>query len=87
LERRLEASVSAIHPSTGKEGLHIAIEALQQTWKAYLDAYGDVAADERERLPRQSVTDDVVFTGPNEEDKGFGKLVEHIERRNLISNL
>jgi hypothetical protein len=43
-------------------------------------------ADERERLLRQSVTDEVVFTGPNEEDKGFRKLLEHIERRNLISN-
>jgi hypothetical protein len=66
--------------------LHLTIEALQQIWKAYLNAYGDVAADERERLLRQSVTDDVVFTGPNEDDRGFGKLVEHIERRNLISN-
>ena len=54
------------------------IEALQQIWKAYLNAYGEVAADERERLLRQSVTDDVVFTGPNEDDQGFGKLVEHI---------
>lgn len=32
------------------------------------------------------MTDDVVFTGPNQDDNGFGKLVEHIERRNLISN-
>lgn len=54
------------------------IDPLQQISKAYLNAYGDVATAERERLLRQSVTDDVVFTGPNEDDQGFGKLVEHI---------
>jgi hypothetical protein len=54
------------------------IDALQQIWKAYRNAYGDVAADERQRLLRQSVTEDVVFTGPNEDDQGFGKLVGHI---------
>ena len=53
-------------------------EALQQLWKSYLDAYSDVPANERERLLRQSVTDDVVFTGPQENDKGFDKLVQHI---------
>jgi hypothetical protein len=53
-------------------------DKLQQLWKTYLDAYSDVPADERERLLRQSVSDDVVFTGPKEEDQGFDKLVEHI---------
>jgi hypothetical protein len=34
----------------------------EQLWKSYLDAYGPVEADERERLLRQSATDDFVFT-------------------------
>jgi hypothetical protein len=40
----------------------------------------DIPADERKRLLRQSVTDEVVFTGPKEDDQGFDKLVEHIEQ-------
>ena len=55
-------------------------DTLQQTWKAYLDAYADLAADERERLLRQSVADDVVFTNPTGEGQGFGNLVEHIKQ-------
>jgi hypothetical protein len=54
------------------------IDTLQQLFKSYLDAYADIAADERERLLRQSVTDDVEFTGPVEDSRGFGSLVEHI---------
>src|ERR1700675_2878382 len=54
------------------------VDTLQQLFRSYLDAYADIAADERERLLRQSVTDDVVFTGPNEDSQGFGSLVEHI---------
>jgi hypothetical protein len=53
-------------------------DSLQKIWNAYLNTYSDIAASERERLLRQSVTDDVVFTGPNEEGQGFGNLVEHI---------
>jgi len=53
-------------------------DTLQQLWKSCLDAYSDIPPDKRERLLRQSVTDDVVFTGPKEDDQGFGKLVEHI---------
>jgi len=53
-------------------------DTLQLLWKSYLDAYSDIPADERERLLRQSVTDDVVFSGPQEDDQGFGKLVEHV---------
>jgi hypothetical protein len=53
-------------------------DKLQQLWKCYLDAYSDIPADERERLLKQSVSDDVIFTGPREDDQGFDKLVEHI---------
>jgi hypothetical protein len=55
------------------------IETLQQLWTSYLDAFGDVTPAERERLLRQGVTDDIVFSNPTgEEGHGFGKLVEHV---------
>lgn len=56
------------------------IDTLQLLWKSYLDAYADIAPAERERLLRESVTDDVVFTSPALEGQGFGNLVEHIEQ-------
>jgi len=55
-------------------------DTLQQTYNSYLDAYNDIAVDERERLLRQSVAEDIVFTNPNAEGQGFGKLMEHIEQ-------
>ena len=54
------------------------IDTLRQLYNSYQDAYADIAAAERERLLRQSVTDDVVFTNPTGEGQGFGNLVEHI---------
>ena len=51
---------------------------LQQIWKTYQDAWADIAVDERERLLRQSVTDDVIFTAPPYEGQGLGNLLEHI---------
>ena len=53
-------------------------DTIQQLWKSYLDAYSDIREEERKRLLEQSVTYDVVFTGPQENDQGFDKLVEHI---------
>ena len=55
-------------------------ETLQQLWKTYQDAGADIAVDERERLLRQSVTDDVIFTAPPYEGQGLGNLVKHIEQ-------
>ena len=54
------------------------IDALHRLWKSYLDAYADITAAERARLLRQSVTDDVTFTSPTAEGRGFGDLVEHV---------
>ncbi len=54
-------------------------EHLQQLWKSYQDAWADVSSTERERLLRASVSEDVVFTSPNAEGRGFGKLIAHIE--------
>jgi hypothetical protein len=56
------------------------LETLQQIWKTYQDAWADIAADERERLLRQSVTDDVIFTAPPYEGQGLGNLVKHMEQ-------
>ena len=53
-------------------------DTLEQLWKSYLDAYADIAVAERERLLRQSVSDDIVFASPAQEGQGFGNLVEHI---------
>jgi hypothetical protein len=53
-------------------------QQLQENWSCYLDAYSDVPFDERWRLLRQSVTEDVVFTGPNEDGQGFDNLLAHI---------
>ena len=56
------------------------LETLQQIWKTYQDAWADIAVDERERLLRQSVTDDVIFTAPPYEGHGLGELVKHMEQ-------
>lgn len=55
-------------------------DTLQETYNSYLNAFSDVAIDERERLLRQSVTDDVAFMNPKGSSQGFGELVAHIEQ-------
>jgi hypothetical protein len=54
------------------------IESLEQIWKSYQGAWADIEIVERERLLRQSVANDVVFTSPLVEGKGFGNLIAHI---------
>ena len=54
-------------------------DVLQQLWKSYLDAFGDVPAAERERLLRRSVADDIVFSNPTgEESRGLESLIQHV---------
>ena len=53
---------------------------MEQVWKGYLDAYGNVSTEERKRLLRQSVSDDVVSANPAEESQGFDNLVAHVEQ-------
>ena len=55
-------------------------DAVEVIWKSYLEAYGDVAPEERKRLLRQSVSEDVVSSNPGEELSGFEGLVEHVEQ-------
>ena len=54
------------------------IQTVQQLWNAYQDAWADIALADRERLLRQSVTDDVVFTNPLTEGQGLSNLIQHI---------
>ena len=51
----------------------------EQRWNSYLAAYGPVTAGERERLLKQSVADDVVFTNPGGEGQTRAGLIAHIE--------
>jgi len=53
-------------------------DTLQQTWKTYQDAWADIAVAERERLLRQVVIRDIVFTSQAAEGQGFSNLVTHI---------
>jgi hypothetical protein len=53
---------------------------MEQVWKDYLDAYGNVSPEERKRLLRQSVSDDVVSANPAEESQGLDNLVAHVEQ-------
>ena len=54
-------------------------DTLRTQLDAYLKAYADIPATEREQLLRQSVTPDITFTNPNGEGRGFEALVKHIE--------
>jgi hypothetical protein len=55
-------------------------EAIEQIWSAYLQAYGNVSAEERKRLLQQSVSDDVVSQNPGEQTQGLEPLLAHIEQ-------
>jgi hypothetical protein len=56
-------------------------ESLEPRWKSYMDAYAAISAAERERLLRQSVAEDVVFSNPTgEEGHGIAKLVAHVSQ-------
>jgi hypothetical protein len=51
----------------------------EQHWNAYMAAFGPVETDERARLLKLSVGDDVVFTNPGGEGKTREGLIKHIE--------
>jgi len=55
-------------------------DAVEQIWKSYLEAYGNVSTEERKRLLRECLSDDVVSTNPGEESLGFEALVAHVEQ-------
>ncbi len=53
-------------------------ETLQSIWKSYQDAWADISLAERERLLRQSLTEDITFTDPGTQGQGFHNIMEHI---------
>jgi hypothetical protein len=55
-------------------------DAVEQVWKSYLEAYGNVSTEERKCLLRECVSDDVVSTNPGEETQGFESLVAHLDQ-------
>lgn len=54
-------------------------ETLKNNWEAYLAAYGNIDADEREQLLLQSVADDIVFTNPAGRGERRTGLAAHIQ--------
>jgi ketosteroid isomerase-like protein len=48
-------------------------------WNSYLQAYGNVSTEDRERLLAQSVTDNVISINPGDECQGMEALIKHIE--------
>jgi hypothetical protein len=55
-------------------------EAAEQIWGKYLEAYGKVSTEERRRLLRECVSDDVLSTNPGEQTHGFEELLAHVEQ-------
>jgi SnoaL-like domain len=55
-------------------------DAVQQVWTSYLEAYGNVSAEDRLRLLTKSVSDDVLSTNPGDETQGLERLVAHVEQ-------
>ncbi|MBB5343888.1 nuclear transport factor 2 family protein [Tunturibacter empetritectus] len=55
------------------------IDSLKQLMNSYQTAYApDIAPMEQERLIRQSVSDDVVFSTPMAEGQGLANLLKHV---------
>jgi SnoaL-like domain len=50
-----------------------------QTYERYLAAWSAVPDEERERLLRGSVAEDVLFSNPQQVRHGIGEVVEHLE--------
>ena len=51
----------------------------QSTWKAYQDAWADIASDERQRLLHASLAPECTFSSPTGEGRGYGDLTANIE--------
>ena len=54
--------------------------AVEQVWKNYLEAYGNLPAQDRQRLLAASVSNDVVSINPRDETQGLENLVVHVEQ-------
>ena len=52
---------------------------IEPIWSSYLEAYGHVSKEDRERLLRQSVTEDIISLNPGDECQSIEALIKHIE--------
>ena len=53
-------------------------EALQQLWMTYQDAWSQEDTAKRTQLLRASVSEDVVFTSPDNDDQGLDRISDVI---------
>jgi len=53
-------------------------ETLQQRWKTYQDAWFDVTTEERLRLLRSVLIEDIPFSNPDDQDHGIERLAASI---------
>ncbi|WP_446741719.1 hypothetical protein [Silvibacterium acidisoli] len=53
-------------------------ETLHRLWNTYQHAWSDVPAEERDRLLRSSLAQDVAFTSPDSDDRGIDRMVATI---------
>ena len=57
----------------------MANQAREATWKAYQDAWADIAPEKRQDLLRQSVAEDCIFSSPSNNGRGAQALIAMIE--------
>jgi hypothetical protein len=55
-------------------------DAVEKVWNCYLEAYGNVAKEDRLRLLTESVSNDILSTNPGDETQGLESLVAHVEQ-------
>lgn len=55
-------------------------ETAEKIWNSYLVAYSPVATADRERLLRETVSNDVLAANPGEEMQGLDVLIDHVEK-------
>jgi hypothetical protein len=55
-------------------------DAVEQVWNSYLEAYGNVSVEDRQRLLTSSVSNDVLSTNPGDETQGLEDLLAHVEQ-------
>ena len=52
----------------------------EQTWRTYLEAYGEVSSEKRRQLLGDTVSEDIVSTNPGDEFSGLEALIAHVDQ-------
>jgi|SRR5476649_1048506 len=52
---------------------------IQERWATYSNAWRDISSQERDRLLKASVVDDVTFTAPGTHGRGVADLISMLE--------